>query len=383
MNNKIKILKNIVILTFLLFTFIFTTNSFAASTAVNSFNIKQSDVTIFVGKWYQLNTTISPKNATNKKLIWSSSNPKVATVSQTGIVHGIKSGKTKITAKTSNGKIDTCIIRVSIPAKSIKLTKKYFTMPLNCTTHLTVSFNPINTSSKEITWKSSNPDVVSIYYTKKPNATLLSKKEGTATITATSKYGVKATCFIRVQKQHNFDFFHAINVHDGIHAKENGYLAWQGKNVDTKGGTLGAYEEAVNILNGKNYRIYEIYNILVKAHPELKTNKEKEPYQYTDINSRFNMRVYYAPANITEVKKALQSGKLVQLQVHSNKWRNSRGELLSWPGYHSGLIFCYDGIHFHMKAAGKINQKNSIYTEKQLVEWIGGTSKKLIIYSKK
>ncbi len=178
-----------------------------------------------------------------------------------------------------------------------------------------------------------------------------------------------------------FNLEHAIKVHDNIHRSANGILKWQGKTINHKGGTIGAYTEVINIFNEKDYRIYEIYNTLVKAHPELKTS-HNEPYQYNDMNSLYNFSVSYAPSNIDEVNKALQAGKLVQLQVHSNKWRNEKGNLVSWPGYHTGLIFYFDGTYYHMKAAGKIDQSNAIYTDKQLIEWIGGTSKKLIIYTK-
>ena len=35
-----------------------------------------------------------------------------------------------------------------------------------------------------------------------------------------------------------------------------------------------------------------------------------------------------------------------------------------------------------MKAPGKINQKNAVYTREQLIDWIGGTGKQLVIYTK-
>ncbi len=178
-----------------------------------------------------------------------------------------------------------------------------------------------------------------------------------------------------------FDLKHAIAVGEGIHLPENGNLEWQGEIVHHKGGTLGAYEEAVNIFNGTDYHIYEVYNVLVTAHPELKT-KHIEPYECGDINHYYGFTVSRAPAEINEIDTALRQGKLVQLQVHSNQWRNAQGEQVDWPGYHSGLIFYFDGSLYHMKAAGKINQMNAVYTREQLIDWIGGTSKRLVIYTK-
>ena len=144
---------------------------------------------------------------------------------------------------------------------------------------------------------------------------------------------------------------------------------------------MGAYEEAVNIFNGTDYHIYEVYDVLVNAHPELKTD-HLEPYECEDINDYYGFTVSRAPAEINEIDNALREGRLVQLQVHSNKWRNAEGNPVDWPGYHSGLIFYFDGSLYHMKAPGKINQKNAVYTREQLIDWIGGTGKQLVIYTK-
>ena len=178
-----------------------------------------------------------------------------------------------------------------------------------------------------------------------------------------------------------FDLEHAITVGESIHLSENGDLEWQGKIVHHKGGTLGAYEEAVNIFNGTDYHIYEVYDVLVNAHPELKTD-HLEPYECEDINDYYGFTVSRAPAEINEIDNALREGRLVQLQVHSNEWRDAEGKQVDWPGYHSGLIFYFDGSLYHMKASGTINQKNAVYTREQLIDWIGGTSKQLIIYTK-
>ena len=178
-----------------------------------------------------------------------------------------------------------------------------------------------------------------------------------------------------------FNLEHAITVGESIHLSKNGDLEWQGKIVHHKGGTLGAYEEAVNIFNGTNYHIYEVYDVLVNAHPELKTD-HLEPYECEDINDYYGFTVSRAPAEIDEIDNALREGRLVQLQVHSNKWRDSEGKQVDWPGYHSGLIFYFDGSLYHMKAAGKINQMDAVYTREQLIDWIGGTKKQLVIYTK-
>ena len=78
--------------------------------------VNPNKVTLFLG-WDTTETTtlkaeVLPNNATNKKVIWSSDNPKVATVTSGGVVKGIKMGTAIITATTASGKIANCKITV-------------------------------------------------------------------------------------------------------------------------------------------------------------------------------------------------------------------------------------------------------------------------------
>ena len=77
------------------------------SVTLNSNNIKTK-----VGEEVSLMATISPSNATNKTITWSSSDTSVATVSSSGKVTGKNEGTATITAKSNNGKIATCIVTV-------------------------------------------------------------------------------------------------------------------------------------------------------------------------------------------------------------------------------------------------------------------------------
>ena len=180
----------------------------------------------------------------------------------------------------------------------------------------------------------------------------------------------------------SFNLEHAINVHDNIHRGENSDLPWHNSKLGYCGGSIGAYTEAVNILNEKDYRIYEVYDVLVKAHPELITS-DKEPYLCTDVNNYYNVEVTEIESTVSAMREALNKGCLVQKIVHSDKWRDDKGNLLSWPGYHWGLIFYYDGTYYHMKAAGNIDQSNAIYTEAQLEEWLDMYSWQPVMYCKK
>ncbi len=63
----------------------------------------------------KLIATVSPENATNKLVAWSSSSERVVTVDDEGLVLANRVGSATITATTSNGKSTTCEIHVSYP----------------------------------------------------------------------------------------------------------------------------------------------------------------------------------------------------------------------------------------------------------------------------
>lgn len=65
-----------------------------------------------IGDNYQLAATVLPENATDKSVIWSSSDSKVASVSENGLVKGLKEGHATITA-TCDGLSAACEIEVT------------------------------------------------------------------------------------------------------------------------------------------------------------------------------------------------------------------------------------------------------------------------------
>lgn len=75
--------------------------------------LNKTSATLKKGKSLKLNATVGDKETANKKVTWSSSNKKVATVDQTGKVTAKSYGDATITAKTSNGITDKAKIHVS------------------------------------------------------------------------------------------------------------------------------------------------------------------------------------------------------------------------------------------------------------------------------
>lgn len=90
--------------------------------AVTGMKLSASARTVYVGKSFILSATVSPTDATNKDVMYSSSNTAVATVSAAGKVTGKKAGKATITAKTVQGrKTASCTVTVAKAANTLKI----------------------------------------------------------------------------------------------------------------------------------------------------------------------------------------------------------------------------------------------------------------------
>ena len=86
----------------------------SSSIAVTKLTLSQSSAEVSVGKTLTLTCTIEPTDATNKELIWSSSDETIATVDAQGVVTGVKAGPVTITvASESNPSVTaTCTVIV-------------------------------------------------------------------------------------------------------------------------------------------------------------------------------------------------------------------------------------------------------------------------------
>ena len=80
---------------------------------VKNIELNTSIMKIKKGKTSQVKPIITPSNATNKEVIWTSEDPSIATVDSKGNITGVKGGTTKIVATTvDGGKVAKCLVTV-------------------------------------------------------------------------------------------------------------------------------------------------------------------------------------------------------------------------------------------------------------------------------
>ena len=175
----------------------------AATKKVKKLSFKKKGYVIKKGHWMSVRTRLkfSPKKSKTTKLIYKTSNKKIATVSKKGILRAKKNGTVTITAIAKNNKKAkaTTTVTVGKVVKSLKFkegTKKTVKVGQKFTLH--PKYSPKIASTKAVTWKSSNKKVATVSSKGKVTA----KKAGTVKITATAKDAgkKKATFKVTVKK---------------------------------------------------------------------------------------------------------------------------------------------------------------------------------------
>ena len=156
---------------------------------VTGVSLNRSATTITAGSTETLIATVSPANATNRAVTWSSSNPAVATVNATGVVTAVSAGTATITVTTVDGnRTASCTVTVipqTIAVTGVSLNISNTTITVGGTETLVATVNPANATNRAVTWSSSNPAVATV------NATgiVTAVSAGMATITVTTVDG--------------------------------------------------------------------------------------------------------------------------------------------------------------------------------------------------
>jgi uncharacterized protein YjdB len=164
-----------------------------------SVTLNKSSATMGIGGTLGLTAAVSPADATNKQVTWSSSNTAVATVTSSGQVKAIKAGTAiiKATAADGSGKYGQCSVTVRQAGTSITLNKASTTLYTGKAETLTASVYPAAAAGK-VAWTSSNTAVATVT----SSGQVKGIKAGTAVITATVKDGSTkyAQCKVTVRQ---------------------------------------------------------------------------------------------------------------------------------------------------------------------------------------
>lgn len=163
-----------------------TTITVTVVQGVTSIEQGSTSVSVDIGKTVKLSATALPKDAKNRKVTWTSSNPAIATVSS-GTVKGVSKGTCTITATAADGSgvSVSYTITVNQPVQSLKATETKLTVFAKGTIKPSVTITPSNASNKTLQWKSSDTSIAVV----NQEGVITGKRAGKCTITCTTTDG--------------------------------------------------------------------------------------------------------------------------------------------------------------------------------------------------
>ena len=259
--------------------------------SVTGVTLDKPSLTLAVGGTETLTPTVSPDNATNQNVTWSSRNPSVATVAN-GIVTAVAAGNATITVATQDGnRTATCAVTVTaagVSVTGVTLNKSTLTLAVGGTETLTATVAPENATNKNVTWSSSASAVATV-----ANGVVTAVAAGAATITVTTQDGNRtATCAVTVtqssEPQSKYDIYVAGVNKDGYATYWKNGVAYVNQNL--KGTYIGIAVEngdvyTLSTSNGAGY---------------YKNNNEKVSFtghSWNGMITIYNGNVYVAGTN--------------------------------------------------------------------------------------
>ena len=160
----------------------------------------EDEIELKAGETYQLKPYISPSDATNKKLKYTSSDTKVAEVSASGLVTAKSEGEAKIRAAATDGSDEYAVCYVTVTGKAkvtgITLDRTSAEVKRGEKLTLNATVSPSYASNKKVVWKSANTKIATV----DGNGSVTAKAPGRTKITVTSSENssYQASCTVTV-----------------------------------------------------------------------------------------------------------------------------------------------------------------------------------------
>lgn len=185
---------------------------------VESITLDKSAAEMILGDEIILTATVKPDNATNKSIIWTSSDKSVATVTD-GKVTAVNGGTTTITATTEDGGLTAeCEISVIVPVQDINLSHSNVKLVEGDEFTLSATVIPDNATNKEVTWRSSDESVVTV----SKDGVITAIKAGDAIIYASTDE-IEQSCNIKVYTEEQAIFWLDFDI--SMYLSHTGYVS--------------------------------------------------------------------------------------------------------------------------------------------------------------
>lgn len=147
-------------------------------------SVNVTETELWVGQKVSLSATVMPENASYSNIVWTSSDEKIAAVSEDGVVTAIREGDVSITASVIGDTelAASCNVTVKQQATSVKVPQQHYYMKAGNELTIALVLSPQSAQLSSLSWKSSDETVVSV----DSKGVIHAIANGTATITVYS-----------------------------------------------------------------------------------------------------------------------------------------------------------------------------------------------------
>ena len=175
---------------------------------VSSITMSKHSITMTVGDTTEITVSITPNNATNKNITWSSTNGNVAEYIN-GKIYALGEGSCIIKATTVNGIVDICNVTVKkapVYAQTVSFGEDtyYLSIGQKISTSLSVKPTKLDSYNGKITFSKNNIATATYSNDSYNRVSIIGVAEGETTITVTLDGGKQATAKIVVSNASNY-----------------------------------------------------------------------------------------------------------------------------------------------------------------------------------
>lgn len=211
---------------------------------VEKVSISEHEIVFDKGQKHNLSVTITPEDADDKQIEWTSDNESVASVNKEGTVSAISSGQAIIYATSiATGIKNSCLVIVRKNVESITFENSEVILnSIGDSKQLVLVFSPTDATEKAVTWKSSNEQVCIV----SASGIVTASGIGSAIITATTvDGGHTANCVVKVLQHVTGLSFEKNSISLKVGEKEQLKVEVKPDNADDKTVTLSSSNKQI------------------------------------------------------------------------------------------------------------------------------------------
>ena len=192
--KKIRKISACILSGIMIFSFAFGFRSFSSENRVmaaqKEIQLNKTSVSIGIGEQFQLKSNVPVVH-------WASENKKTVSITDKGLIKGLKTGTAKVGAVASRGGAAECDVTVKKSPSSVSISKSTLVLGVGEKYTLTSSV-PKDTASASRKFRSSNSSAV-IMTRSEGQGEILAIKPGISFVTVTTFNGKTATCAVSVK----------------------------------------------------------------------------------------------------------------------------------------------------------------------------------------